>query len=97
MSENIISDKIILAFYINISNVPRDSVEEYMKKVSELLNSKEDVNQVNYFIPVRDSETRVELVYPHYYIVKDENVYKTIEQKESKFRELYNKLMEKLK
>jgi hypothetical protein len=57
-------NKTILIFYINIGNLNDDEIESYMINVADHLKEKEDDSILSYFIPTRESETRVECVNP---------------------------------
>ena len=57
-------DKTILVFYINVGNVDPEGVSEIIKKVQDMIKpSKEDEGKLlQYVIPVRDQETKIECV-----------------------------------
>ena len=59
---------VILANYIDVGDIPHHEVQAYMEQVINKLqhnpDDTEDINIKQYFIPVRDQETRVECVYP---------------------------------
>ena len=91
-------NKVLLAVYIDVSGLPREQIEQYMRKVKDALTNKEECKEISYyFIPVRDGNTRIELIYPKYYVVKDEDMYRAIEEKESKFKLFFENMLNKLK
>ena len=58
-------NKIILAYYVNIGNV---RPEEAMLVIEQLETKFKDESMVQYFIPIREGESRVECVYPKYVV-----------------------------
>jgi hypothetical protein len=55
------SENAVFVFYVNIKNVDEKDVEEYIKTLSDNIQHR---GFTNYFIPVREGETRVECIYP---------------------------------
>lgn len=55
-------EKLILVHYINIGNLSIDQVEEFINKVRKMTDGVDD--NMSYYIPVRDSESRVECINP---------------------------------
>lgn len=55
-------DKIILVSYVNISNIDDVDVAPYMDRLTQLMTFDDSVLRL--FIPVRESETRVECINP---------------------------------
>lgn len=58
---------IILAYYINISNIPGDMVNEYLYKVHENFNEiewPEDSFVKTFLIPVDDQRSHIDCIYP---------------------------------
>lgn len=58
-----IDNKIILAFYVGVGNIPAENVAEVLKKAKEAVG--ETRGFVKFFIATRE-ETRVECVYPKF-------------------------------
>lgn len=54
---------LILVYYINVGNLPDYDVQKYIEKVSKFVNDGTN-NFVNYIIPVRGQETKVECLNP---------------------------------
>lgn len=64
------ANKIMLAVYINVYNMPDEDIKEYARKISAQL--KKD-NSYSFFIfPVKDQNTRIECIYPNF--VYDEQI-----------------------
>lgn len=55
-------DKLVLVFYINIGNLDISDVEEYINRIKKIVVG--DDTRINFFIPIRDGETRVECINP---------------------------------
>ena len=55
-------DKIILVVYVNISYIDIADVAEYMYKITDAITFDDSVLRL--FIPIRDSETRIECINP---------------------------------
>jgi hypothetical protein len=51
----------VFVFYINVRNVDEKDVEEYIRVLTDKF---QQPGFTNYFIPIRDGETRVECIYP---------------------------------
>ena len=69
---------LILVYYINVHNIPVGDVKPYISKLTNDLrmdNKKLGANSVQYFIPVRDQETKVECINP---VLVDKNLYDRI-------------------
>ena len=83
-------DKTILVFYINVGQLSYSDVEEAISKVKELAKpKKEDEDKViQYIIPVRDQETRVECINAPVYVSSERHK----EEIMSKIKALDNKL-----
>lgn len=58
-------EKVILAYYIGVKNMSPEDVDIYMKKISE--RSKLE-GIIQYFIPIREGDSRIECVYPKYVV-----------------------------
>ena len=58
-------NKIILAYYINIGNLDAADVQQL---VSAFKKEVSDPEMIQYFIPIRDGETRIDCVYPKYVV-----------------------------
>jgi hypothetical protein len=58
-------NKIILAYYINIGNLDAADVQQL---VSAFKKEVSDSGMIQYFIPIRDGETRIDCVYPKYVV-----------------------------
>lgn len=68
-------DKIILVVYVNISYIDIADVAEYMHKITDAITFDDSVLRL--FIPIRDSETRIECINPKR--IFDEEYVKTSE------------------
>jgi len=87
-----IKDKVIMIFYINIGNVSDVDVKPYVEKTKNALSSNhlfEDV--VEYFIPVRDHESKLEIIVPGQDIQNEEAVLEKLEN----IQEMYKQILEK--
>jgi hypothetical protein len=96
-------DKLILVHYISVGNISYKDVEGHLLKIRDQMSSPKD-EHISYFIPVRDSDSRVECINPKL-LDKDEykihlkrlkkaekEFYKVIESmNESKFTKKVNK------
>ncbi len=71
-------DKLILVFYIDVGNISPSEVAEYIEGIRD--NTRVgDINEVvQFYIPVRDQETRVECINPKF--VTDEDMIKKFEK-----------------
>ena len=58
-------DKIILAYYINVGNLDSSDVKHVVDLYREQVK---DPSMIQYFIPIRDGETRVDCVYPKFVV-----------------------------
>lgn len=58
-----VQKKMVLAFYINVGNMEHSDVKPYIENIKKLATNK---NEIHYFIPVRDQETRIECIYPNF-------------------------------
>jgi len=74
------NQKPILAFYINVRNMNGEDVSTLVEQIKAEFHSD---NLIQYFVPIRDGESRIECVYPKY-IASDE-VKKEIEESTSCF------------
>ncbi len=54
-------DKLILVYYVDIGNLCPEDVDEYINK---LIERNKNENMVQYFVPVRDQETRIDCINP---------------------------------
>ena len=58
---------IILAYYLNISNIPKDELEEYVYRVHENFDKiewPEGSFVKTFLIPVNDQRTRIDCIFP---------------------------------
>ena len=56
---------IITAIYISVGNIEYSDVQEYLNKIiNSLKNDKDDYPNKTYYIPVREGETRIEILNP---------------------------------
>ena len=58
-------EKVILAYYIGVKNMSPEEVDIHMKEISE--RSKLE-GIIQYFIPIREGDSRIECVYPKYVV-----------------------------
>lgn len=72
-------EKIILVNYIAVGNMPDHDVRGYMQKVVETLSPKGEGSEgmLNYFIPIRNGDSRVECLNPK--LVSEEDFQKAKE------------------
>jgi len=71
---------IILAYYLNIGNIPKEEAEEYLYRVHEqfdLIEWPKDVFVKTFLIPVSDQRSRIECIYP--VNMSDENTNKAFQ------------------
>jgi len=57
-------EKIILVHYINIGNIDRNDISQYMNEIVKMFSPKDGDNIIAYFIPIHEGETRVECINP---------------------------------
>lgn len=57
------SHPLILVCYINVGKIPKGDVEKHLSKIASLWENSAH-NFVNYFIPVRGQETKIECINP---------------------------------
>ena len=58
------NDKIILVVYINIAGLHDADVSAFVAEVANSLRPKKEENMLMYFIPVRETESRIECINP---------------------------------
>lgn len=58
-------EKVILAYYIGVKNMSPEEVDRHMKEISERSRLE---GIIQYFIPIREGDSRVECVYPKYVV-----------------------------
>jgi len=80
-------DKVILAFYVNVGNMGAKDVSILVERFKKEVQN-DDL--IQYFIPIREGESRVECVYPKY--VVGEEVEKELEDVISKLNNHVKKL-----
>lgn len=90
MSEN---SRLILVFYIDVSRVYKEDVPSYINEVATVL-SKSDDDTDKYFIPVYESESRVECLNP---VMLNEDEYTEVKHKLDKIDEIYKDLLKENK
>jgi len=56
-------EKLILIHYIDVGNISYKDVEGHLLKIRDQMSSPKD-EHISYFIPVRDSDSRVECINP---------------------------------
>jgi hypothetical protein len=84
-------DKLVLVYYVNIGNIDDSDVEPYLNRVKDMLT---DTNMVQYFIPVRDQETKIECINPK---LVNEEEYQDVLNVLERQRLSYNNHLESLK
>lgn len=82
-------EKIILVYYINMYNVDNEKIEYYLGLVKEKIFLQDD-SIIQYFIPIRNGETRVECINPK--LVSEED-YKEVKELLDKTKEKLNKII----
>lgn len=58
---------LIFVFYVNIGHLGRSDVSEYMRRISDMLEShceERGMNASHFIIPIRDGESRLECINP---------------------------------
>lgn len=79
--------KIILVHYINIANLNSSDIDKFMNHVISEFKAKQDDNIFGYYIPVRDSDTRVECINPQ--LVDEDKYSKAVEVLEKAQKEMF--------
>jgi hypothetical protein len=83
---------LVFVFYINVGNLDNHHVAEYMEKIFNVLKNSEN-NFVNYFIPVRDQETKVECINP---VQVNKKVYSKVIQQLEEYNTKLNNFIEEI-
>ena len=58
-------EKVILVLYVNVQGILPKNLDEHMKEMSQ--KSKIE-GVIQYFIPIREGDSRVECIYPKYVV-----------------------------
>lgn len=80
-------EKIILVFYIKVDSILEEQYMKYMEDVIESVKPSDDEQFIiQYFIPVRNEESRIECIYPIFleneeYKIKIEKILTKLETK----------------
>jgi hypothetical protein len=67
-------DRLILVLYVDVRNVPLDSIESHVGEISGTLFPKsvfEKLEATVFVMTTRETETRIECINPNYVIDKD--------------------------
>lgn len=81
-----IKEKVLLAFYVNVGDLPNSDVERTIARIKAIMP--EDDHAMYLFIPVRNQETRVECVYP---------LFLSDNQVKNKAKEMLDRMFKKVK
>jgi len=57
-----ISDKRVWVVYVNVGNTPPEDVQKYIEKMKTDLNLETYSDLVCLYVPVRDGETRINVI-----------------------------------
>ena len=71
-------DKSIIVFYINVGNLDHEGVSGMIKKVQDMIKPlpEDAVKVIQYVIPVRDQETKIECINSPVYFSSEDQVKK---------------------
>lgn len=58
-------EKVILAYYVGVKNISPEEVDIHIKQISERVKLE---GVIQYFIPIREGDSRIECVYPKYVV-----------------------------
>lgn len=58
-------EKVILAYYVNVGQMPAEEAERHIAQMIKKTPS-EDI--IQYFIPIREGDSRIECVYPKHVV-----------------------------
>jgi len=85
-----IKNKLILVFYINIGGLSISNAASYVQKVQQQFESQNFTDLVQYFIPVRDAETRIECLNPQFITNKKiiDDFQKTLKRVDENFKKI---------
>ena len=89
MGKMLDKDKLILVFYINVADIDRADVIEYLNDARKGLADFLDESIISYFIPVEEEESHLECINP----VKLEGTeYEKLDEANKKFSEVLENL-----
>lgn len=86
MSEN---NRLILVFYIDVSNLYKEDIPAYMNEVAIEL-SKNDNNTDKYFIPIFEGDSRIECINP---VMISEEEYAEVKRKIDEIDKIFKDLI----
>lgn len=72
-------DLVLIALYLNIGNIEAQEAEQLLKRVASYLSESYPSYIKHYIFPVRNQDTKVELIYPGYFGGDKEKLYNTLE------------------
>ena len=70
---------ILIALYINVGNMDSQDVAEFMRKVANQLNENYPSYIKHYIFPVKNQDTRVDLIYPGFIGKDKEKIFNLLE------------------
>lgn len=86
-------DKLILVFYINVSNIDRGDVLDYLYEAKQGLAGFLDDSILSYFIPIEDEDSHLECINPVKLDGKEyENALIKLDEANKKFNEVLENL-----
>lgn len=68
------ANPMILVYYINIGNLRNEDINQVVNAL-KMDNKKLGINSIQYYIPVRDQESKVECINP---VLVDKNLYQQV-------------------
>lgn len=85
-------DKLILIHYIDVRQLPIEEIGPFIQEISDKMSPIED-GLIYYFIPTRETETRVECINPVILDTEQKEVHlKRLEEAQARFDEYLNRL-----
>lgn len=74
-------EKIILVYYVNVGHMDYNDVSQHLKTISETFK---DENMVQYFVPIKEGETRIDCLNPKLVTKEEYNNVKELLDKNQK-------------
>jgi hypothetical protein len=87
-------DKLILVLYYNVGNMLDDEINELMGNINKKMFNRSIMNELNaisYILPIRDGETRLELLNPKFIVDNElyDNTKIKLEEINNYFKKIY--------
>ena len=86
-------DKLILVFYLNLSNLSREDWLPYIEHVKEAMNRFFDDTVKAIYMPIDDGETRVDCINP---VLLDAEKYKEVQESVELFETEFKKALDEI-